>query len=60
MATDKKKPMATLIIEVHYDELPEKDNINEILDTANQMGSVEKATLSIHTPTSIDVTGGWD
>lgn len=58
MAT--KNSAAVLLIKVEFDEIPSKNEINEIIDTANSTGAVTDATLEIMTPAKIDVTGGWN
>jgi hypothetical protein len=55
-ADEKKLIIAKLTMVVTYDELPDADDVREVVEKAKELGAVESAVLEIFGPSKIDLT----
>ena len=43
-----EKTVATLVLEVSYDTLPDTTDLNDLIEKARELGGVDKAEFTIH------------
>lgn len=53
--TVKQDPVAELTLIIEYDELPDRSELNELIEKAREVGGVIKAELEIKRLTVVDL-----